>query len=64
MQSGTEYDPNILIEVLQNKLSQAVIREAQMEAAIQSLMVKNQTLEAQIPKDTEGAEDAKADQSE
>jgi len=36
MEQGIELDQEMLIQVLQNRLAQAVIREAQMESAIQS----------------------------
>ena len=64
MEPGTELDPNILIQVLQNKLAQAVIREAQMEAAIQGLMAQVQTLEAHQSAQSEVSEDASAAQPE
>ena len=65
MEPGTDLDPNILIQVLQNKLAQAVIREAQLEAAVQGLMTQQNELMAQIPRDTEVKEDvSSAAQSE
>lgn len=44
MQPGMNLDPNTLIEVLQNKLAQGAMREAQMESAIQQLLADNQRL--------------------
>lgn len=41
MQPGMNLDPNTLIEVLQNKLAQGAMREAQMESAIQQLLAEN-----------------------
>lgn len=38
MQEGMNIDLGILVTVLENKLAQAVVREAQMEAAIQGLL--------------------------
>ena len=48
MEPGIGIDQNTLIEVLQNKLSMTVVREAQMEAAIQQLIAENQQLKAQV----------------
>jgi len=57
---GMNVEPGMLIQVLQNKLAQAVIREAQMEAAIQSLSMENQQLKVLVPDETEVKEDASA----
>ena len=38
MEQGLNVDQGTLITVLQNKLAQAAVREAQMEAAIQQLL--------------------------
>ena len=48
MSDGMDLDPQVMIQVLQNKLSQATIREAQMESAIQQLLGEKQQLQAQI----------------
>lgn len=48
MSEGIDLDANVMIQTLQNKLAQGVIREAQMEAAIQQLMQEKQQLEAQL----------------
>ena len=53
MEDGINIDPNTLIQVLQNKLAQATVRETQLEAAVQQLMNQQNELMAQIPKDTE-----------
>ena len=58
MNAGMELNPEVLIQVLQNKLAQSAIREAQMESAIQQLMVDKQELSAQIPQEEEVKEDA------
>ena len=59
MEDGINIDPNTLIQVLQNKLAQSAIREAQLEAALQSLM-------AQIPDNVpmEGTRESSSDESE
>ena len=44
MHEGIELDPEMLVQVLQNRLAQAAIREAQMEAALQSVLAKQQEL--------------------
>ena len=61
MQNGIELNQEVLINVLQNKLAQQAIREAQMEAAIQGLIAENSALKAQVPKDKEVTEDASAE---
>ncbi len=38
MNDGLDLDQSVLITVLQNKLAQAAIREAQLEGAVQQLM--------------------------
>ena len=63
MQNGTDIDPQVLIQVLQNKLAQSAVREAQLEAAVQTLMAQQNELMAQIPKDTEVQGDASSDES-
>ncbi len=60
MNDGLDLDQSVLITVLQNKLAQAAIREAQLEGAVQQLMNQQHELMAQIPKDGEVAEDAVA----
>lgn len=61
MQDGLQLDQSTLIEVLQNKLAQAAIREAQMEAAVFQLQGKVAELSLLVPTDTEVKEDASAD---
>ena len=58
MQDGINIDPNTLVEVLQNKLAQAAVREAQLEAVVQQLM-------AQIPDNVpqEGTREPRSDES-
>jgi hypothetical protein len=62
MTDGINLDPEVLIQVLQNKLAQSSVREAQMESAIQSLSMENQRLNALVPNDEEVTEDASAEQ--
>ena len=64
MESGINIDPNTLIEVLQNKLAQSAIREAQMEAAIQGLINQVQKLEKELHPLVEVNELASTDKSE
>jgi len=51
MEPGMELDTDTLIEVLQNKLAMATVREAQMESAIQQLMKENRELASQVTKE-------------
>lgn len=44
MQDGIQLDQGTLIEVLQNKIAQGAIREAQMEAAVYQLQSQNEQL--------------------
>ena len=67
LSDGVEIDAAIHTQVLTNKLVQATMREAQMEAAIQTLIVENKQLvtkvehlAAQVPKDNEEKADASA----
>jgi len=48
MSDGMNLDPQMHVQVLQNKLAQTAIREAQMETAIQQLMSENQELSNRI----------------
>jgi len=48
MEQGINIDEKMLIEVLQNKVAMSVVRESQMEAAIQSLSQENKTLMVQV----------------
>jgi len=48
MAEGIDIDPQVLNQTLLNKLSQSVIREAQMEAAIQQLLAEKQALQEQV----------------
>jgi len=61
MADGLDIDQNTLIAVLQNKLAQATIREAQLETAVQMLMQQNRELTYQVTQTNEPeAEDASA----
>lgn len=55
MQDGMQINQGTLIEVLQGKVAQSAIRESQMEAGIQQLLLENQRLKAEVeflgPKD-------------
>ena len=64
MQDGINIDPNVLVEVLQNKLSMGAVREAQMEAAIQGLIKQIQKLERELHPLVEVSEDASAENAE
>jgi predicted nucleic acid-binding Zn-ribbon protein len=48
LKNGMDVDPEMHIQVLQNRLAQAVVREAQMEAAIQQLLAENEQLEGEL----------------
>jgi len=48
MQEGINLDPDMLIQVLQNKLVQAVVKEAQLESAVQSQAREIQALKGQV----------------
>jgi hypothetical protein len=48
MSDGMDLNPEVLVQVLQNKLAQAAIRENQMEAAIQQLIMEKAQLEQQL----------------
>lgn len=51
MSDGMELNPQMHIQVLQNKLAQSAIREAQMETAIQQLLYEKSELEVStVPK--------------
>lgn len=60
MEQGMNIDPDVLITTLQNKLAQAAIREAQMEAAIQQLSAQVKELEdnplVEVKEDARSAE--------
>ena len=65
MQEGIHLEPDVLIDVLQNKLSMSAVREAQMEAAIQGLINQIQKLEKELHPLVEVSEDvSRPDQSE
>jgi len=59
MESGIDIDRDMHIRVLENKVSMAAVREAQMEAVIQSLIAENKAvkghLEALMAESTEEA---------
>ena len=70
METGVDIDQGTLIQVLQNKLAQSAIREAQLEAGVQTLMAQQSTLMAELTnlkemlKQQGGvSEDASADES-
>ncbi len=44
MYDGMDMDQGTLITVLQNKLAQSVIREAQLESAVQQLLAQQNEL--------------------
>lgn len=48
LEAGMNIDQTMLIQVLQNKLAQATIREAQMESVIQSQAGENRLLTEQV----------------
>ena len=50
LSDGINVDPNIAMQVMSNKLAQAAAREAQMEAAIQQLIMENQMLKGELEK--------------
>ena len=62
MSDGMNVNPEILNQTLLNKLAQATIREAQMEAGIQQLMMENQQLHAQVQELSETQDDTAAEQ--
>jgi hypothetical protein len=61
MSEGMNINPELHVQVLQNKLAQSAVREAQMEAGIQQLIQEVAHLDAMVPKDTEVKEDASTD---
>ena len=44
MQDGMNLDPQIQVQVLQSKLAEAAIREAQLEVGVQQLLMEKQAL--------------------
>jgi len=50
-EDGIEIDETILIGVLQNKVAQMAMREAQLEAAVQQLRQEMWELSSQVMKD-------------
>ena len=61
LSDGMNIDPEIHLQVLQNKLAQSTVRETQMEAAIQQLIQEVNRLSAMVPQDEEKQEDASSD---
>jgi hypothetical protein len=59
MSDGMEVASDIHVLVLQNKLSSAIIREAQLEAAVQQLIMENNDLKLQLAET--GEADASSD---
>ncbi|RLB68342.1 MAG: hypothetical protein DRH08_01275 [Deltaproteobacteria bacterium] len=48
MQDGIQLEQGTLIEVLQNKLAQAAVKEAQLEAAVQQLINEGRSMSDKI----------------
>ena len=48
VQDGMELDPQMLIQVQQNFIASARIKEVQLEAAVMQLSAENQSLQARI----------------
>ncbi len=48
LQDGMNLNTETLVTVLQNKLAQATMREAQLEAGVQQLLIENRELRQQI----------------
>ena len=48
VQDGMQLDPQTLIQVQQNFIASARIKEVQLEAAVQQLSVENQQLTAKL----------------
>ena len=44
LQEGMNLNPQITVQVLENKLAMAAVREAQLEAAVQQLLQEKQEL--------------------
>lgn len=61
MSDGMNVDPEILNQTLMNRLGQAAVREAQMEAALQMLLQEKQGLLARISELEGVADDSIAD---
>jgi len=57
LSEGITTKPEYHIQVLQNRLAQLTIREAQMEAAVQQLIAENQRLETTMQAMKEAAEE-------
>ena len=57
LSEGITTKPEYHIQVLQNRLAQLTIREAQMEAAVQQLIAENKRLEATMQAMKEAAEE-------
>lgn len=48
MQDGINLDPQVLIQVQNERLAAAAIREAQLTAAVQQLTMENMGLQQQV----------------
>ena len=48
VQEGMELDPQMLIQVQQNFIATARIKEVQLEAAVQQLSIDNSQLRAEV----------------
>ena len=61
VQEGMELDPQMLIQVQQNFIATARIKEVQLEAAVQQLSIENSQLRAEVdrltPQDNEVAKE-------
>ena len=61
MNEGINLDPQVLMQVQNERIAASAIREAQLTAAVQQLTMENMRLQEQIPKDEEVTEDADPD---
>ncbi len=53
MHNGLDLDPQVLIQVQQSKIADMAIKNAQLEAGVQQLMMENARLHEMMPKDEE-----------
>ncbi len=58
MHNGLDLDPQVLIQVQQSKIADMAIKNAQLEAGVQQLMMENARLHEMMPNDEEVKEDA------
>lgn len=64
MEDGIQLDQQMLVNVLQNKVSMSAVREVQMEAAIQSLSGENKHLKQLVESLYEKIESLESDEQE